>query len=292
MKDIKDNIHILILLSVILPSVAICITSCSASNNIPSNSSQIIPAIAPPYYSGNSVLPAEHPSRWPTELIGILGGIVGFVGGLTALISVLRPPKIIVSHMDHIGILVFEEGPAHLPHEERTTLTRFYLPIVLSNIAKKPGVITSLELRVRSEREDREYSFSWNTICREDAEGQPKPDKKPAPIPVPGFSCVERIIEFGSVEYIRWESKVYEFELLVEMGKNRILKSGSKFYFCPYLTQVWIWNDIPDNTTPRVEDCHICSKRTDYSGKWAAPYIPLWRKMMEPIAKRLGIKLS
>src|SRR6266571_42355 len=116
------------------------------------------------------------------EIIAVVGGIVGLIGGVMGIWSALRPPKIQVAHTDHIGVVVSPDG----------VTSKIHLPLVFSNLAKKPGVVTLLRLLIRPMGDSEHAEYEWGLFWKESLDGSRSPERKPSPVPVPGFTCVER----------------------------------------------------------------------------------------------------
>jgi hypothetical protein len=187
------------------------------------------------------------------DLVAIVGGVVGLIGGLVGLWSTYRPLKIAVSHLDYIGIVISANG----------TTWNVHLPVVFTNLAKVPGVITLIRLVIKPEGHEDIYQLDWGVFWKEDSELQRKIERTSAPIPIPGFTCVERSIQFNSDKQIKWEPRTYEVELQVRTDRNKSLKVKSKFYFRPSSGQVANWYRSESHSSNWVEDTPIYLNLSD-----------------------------
>lgn len=157
------------------------------------------------------------------DTVVIIGGIVGLIGGLAGLWSTYRPLKVTVSHLDYLGIVISANG----------TTWKVHLPVVISNLAKVPGVITLIRLVVKPVEKNEIYKLDWGVFWKEDSQLKRTIDRTSSPIPVPGFTCVERSIQFECDRPIQWESRLYKIELQVRTNRSRKLKTVSDFFFHP-----------------------------------------------------------
>jgi len=156
-------------------------------------------------------------------IIGLIGGVVGSIGGIVGLWSALRPPKIGAAHMDRLGVVI---------STNRTT-SEVHLPLVLSNFAKKPGVVTFLRLSMRPIEGGQTHEYKWGLFWQEDAQGNRTPDRRPAPVPVPGYTCAQLYIQFENAKTVQWKPQPYEFTLNVRIGRQRETNEISRFYTRP-----------------------------------------------------------
>ncbi len=198
---------------------------------------------------------------WPSDVqgwIALVGGIVGLVGGVTGIVSAFRPPKISVAHMDHIGIVVSRD-----PHTNQGSTQKVHLPLVLSNLAKKPGVVTSMALAMRECGRKEWRRYNWSLFWTETPDGQRSRERGPSAIPIPGYACVERNIQFDAEQPIRWEPQLYEFRLLVWVGRGRRLRQVSTFYARPDKKRCDGWYGIQTSIGPMVDDLPTFLERSD-----------------------------
>jgi hypothetical protein len=186
------------------------------------------------------------------DWVAIGGGVVGFIGGAIGIYSALRPPKISASHTDHIGVVVSTSG----------TTPSLHLPLVISNHAKNPGVVTLLQLFVRPVEGEEVVEFEWGLFWKEEAIGR-TPEKSRSPIPVPGYTCVERNIQFNSKNNIRFEPVIYEFELHVRVGRRRKVKTVSRFYARPSEAQCKWWYTGPYAAGPLFDELNTYKDKND-----------------------------
>jgi hypothetical protein len=191
---------------------------------------------------------------WPSnakDWIALLGGLVGLVGGVAGLASALRPPKITAAHMDHVGVVVSTDRTTH----------KIHLPLVLTNVAKKPGAITLLALSMRPLGEGVAHEYEWGLFWKEDSQGNRTAERRPAPIPMPGYTCVERSVQFDSRQPVQWTFQSYQFTLTVRVGRRVRRKRVSTFYTRPSQQRIHAWyqgtplqpawvDDIPIFGTP------------------------------------------
>lgn len=181
------------------------------------------------------------------DIVSIIGGIVGLISGLTVLWSTYRPLKVTVSHLDYLGIVV---------SADRTTW-KIHLPVVISNLAKVPGVITLMRLVVRYQGNQEIYRLDWSVFWKEDSTLQRMIDRASSPIPVPGFTCVERSVQFNCDRPMKWEPTLYEIELQVRTNRSKKLKTVSKFYLQPSNDRCRHWYTTNTHQRDRVEDIPV-----------------------------------
>ena len=169
------------------------------------------------------------------------------------MVNIHRPLKVTVSHLDYLGIVVSADG----------TTWKIHLPVVISNLAKVPGVITLMRLIVRSDGTSEVYQLDWGVFWKEDSQLQRTIDRTSSPIPVPSLTCVERSIQFNCDRRISWEPRLYEIELQVRTNKSRTAKTVSKFYLRPSDSRCGQWYKSNTYQSDRVEDIPIYFDRID-----------------------------
>jgi hypothetical protein len=182
--------------------------------------------------------------------IPLAGAFVGMIGGIAGLVSALRPPKIVAAHTDHLGIVV---------SQDRST-SELHLPLVLSNTAKKPGVVTSLLLSVRPVNGTSSYLYEWAVFWKEDGQGKRVRERQRSPIPIPGYTCIERNVGFACANGMVWKSQTYQCELTVKVGRGRARKRVSRFYARPSEARCKAWYEGQPLASSVVDDLPIFSK--------------------------------
>ena len=178
------------------------------------------------------------------DWITVVGVFVGLVGGIMGMWSVLRPPKIVAAHMDHLGVVVEVDRTTH----------KLHLPLVLANLAKKPGAITLLALSMRPVDHGAAHTFEWGLFWKEDPQGNRIAERRPAPIPVPGYTSVERSVQFDSRQQIPWTAQTYKFTLQVRVGRSIRL---SYFYTRPSEQRLKSWYQGAPLQNPWVDDLPV-----------------------------------
>jgi hypothetical protein len=128
------------------------------------------------------------------------------------------------------------------------------LPLVISNLAKKPGAVTLLELHVKKVDDNKETEFVWGLFWKESPSGARTPERRPSPIAIPGFTSVERNVQFDSLESIEWKPCLYELKLHVRVGRKRSKKEVSKFYLQLSDDHCSKWYRKPFSKGPWVDD--------------------------------------
>ncbi len=175
------------------------------------------------------------------------------IGGLAGLWATYRPLKVTVSHLDYLGIVISANG----------TTWKVHLPVVISNLAKVPGVITLMRLVVIPVGKNEVYTLDWGVFWKEDSQLKRTIDRTSSPIPVPGFTCVERSIQFNCNKPIKWEPRLYNIELQVRTNRSRKLKTVSGFFLHPSDSQCSNWYKSNSYPSDRVEDIPIYMNRAD-----------------------------
>jgi len=175
------------------------------------------------------------------DIVAVGGGIVGLIGGIIGIVSALRPPKIVVAHTDHLGVVASTAG----------LTPSVQLPLVFSNHAKKPGVVTSLKIKVRPIDDKKATEYLWGIFWKDDPSGNRIPERKASPIPIQGFTCVERNVQFDRIEFMEWEPRIYEIELHIKVGRKIASKKVSRFYVKPSSQKCALWKD--NRFTTRVD---------------------------------------
>ncbi len=210
-----------------------------------------LPAASPTVVSPSNSTPAAGSNSpeigWlanAKNIVAFVGGIVGLVGGVMGIWSALRPPKIDVAHTDHIGVVVSPDG----------TTSRVHLPLVFSNLAKKPGVVTLLRLLMRPVGGGEGHEYEWGLFWKEGPDGARSRERRPSPVPVPGFTCVERNLQFDCPSSVTWKPQLYEFELHVRVGRGRTTKQVSRFYSRPSKERCALWYSKPKRAEHWVDD--------------------------------------
>jgi len=117
------------------------------------------------------------------------------------------------------------------------------LPLVFSNHAKKPGVVTLLKIIVKPIKDNDYTEFEWGIFWKDDPSGNRLPERKASPIPIPGFTCVERNVQFDRIKFMEWEPKIYEIALHIRIGRTYSTKRVSKFYVFPSKERCERWKD-------------------------------------------------
>ena len=182
----------------------------------------------------------------PVDITALVGGLVGLVGGLTGLWSALRPPRMEVAHLDRLGFVV---GPDK-------ELSKAHLPLVVSNQARKPGVITGMGLTFEGVESHDTHEFSWALFWNQDFACPRKPDSYASPIPVPGFTSAERNIEFHSRPSVKWRPETYKCSLSIRVGRKQDYRIASVFYIRLSEKRATTWNAGCGNSR-RVDDIPI-----------------------------------
>ncbi|MDL1985384.1 MAG: hypothetical protein LWX54_14590 [Deltaproteobacteria bacterium] len=260
MKIVINIISAIKKLSIATPLVIIFVVSCLATNEPISHSADKDVTLTISIAAHDTAKEHVESSQWWPDTVKdwvlLIGGIVGFLGGLTGMWSAYRPSKIVASYLDHIGIVV-----SHIAKDK----SKIHLPLVFVNLAKKPGVVTSLKLHMCIVDTKQTHIYKCGLFWKEQSPKGRFPERTSAPIPVPGFACVERNVEFQAEEHIEWRPQVYEFKLLVTKGRKRISKSVSKFYAKPTEKDCSILNST--QSAPQIYNIPIFSRQTEVNRK-------------------------
>jgi hypothetical protein len=185
------------------------------------------------------------------ELIVVVSGATALLGGIYKVISLFRPPKIVVTAPGDIGIVVSVSG----------TTPSIHMPLVISNRAKKEGIVTHLSLEIGSVKDGCQYNFGWGLIWAQDNRGNRVPEKGANPIPVPGHSSVEKNIGFDSKDTIKWEPKLYEVKLYIGINDKPKAKEALKFFIHPIEDKCKAWYSGPYADRPWVDNIPIFRER-------------------------------
>ena len=158
-----------------------------------------------------------------------------------------------ISRTDHIGIVVTNE---------RTTLN-LHLPIVVTNMSKKPGVITLAQIiAIDTETQERKI-FEWSLFWRFSENGSRESERRSAPIPVAGLTNIERNIQFACTDDVQWQPHLYEFTLELHFGKTLFIKKRDKFYTKPSADHCNKWYKIGSPANPEVHDLAIYPSKAE-----------------------------
>lgn len=184
------------------------------------------------------------------DVVAVVGGLAGIIGGSAGMIARYRAPKLDVSYTDFIGVVI---------SKERTT-PKLHLPLCLSNMSNKPGVITHVSLHAQPVNGGERHKFEWDLFWIDDAEGGKRsPEKQPVPIPIPALSGTERNIQFGCSNTVTWRPDLYQFELEIRAGRGRKSKQMSSFYFRLSRSRCDSWYEGPRLQIPGVDQIPIYS---------------------------------
>lgn len=212
------------------------------------------PAPATPPETPTSEAPARLQLLDPLyKVVGVAGGLVGLVGGLFAIFSRFQPARIVVTHRNRLGVVVSVDG----------TTSKVHLPLVFTNVSKKPGVVRDLQLQMRRPDGSEVRTYRWGLTWRETDDGDRVPDHNPAAIPVPGLAGVERNLQFDSSDRITWQPTTYEFCLDVWQGARRRSRRVARFYARPSAQRIGRWYSGPHPTGPWVDDFDTFEDRSD-----------------------------
>ena len=188
-----------------------------------------------------------------SEWIGAIVGVGALLGGVAKAISFVRPPKIIVSAPERIGVVISVSG----------TTPSIHLPLIISNRAKRETIVTLLSLNVRSENSSEKYNFEWRLMWTQDNYGNRLPAKDAIPIPISGLSSVEANIQFDSNDMVKWKPQPYEVTLCYKIEAKRKAKEGLRFFIHPIEARCKVWYAGPYAAGPWVDNLPIYLKRKD-----------------------------
>ena len=161
---------------------------------------------------GQSIQASTKVGKTMPDWISLLGGILGIVGGMSGLYAAWRPVKLSVDHLDHMCVVYHNNG----------TTPAIHLPVVITNGTRKPGVITLLALSIKGDKTAEPIVCNWDQFWTEDNVGDRVFERRPSPIPVPGFASVERNVQFSVPESWKWKPDVYKicFDTTIAIGVN------------------------------------------------------------------------
>ena len=238
----------IIVLLLSLASLAQKSVSRSPSLEVPSQPNKK-PAVATAAQTTPQQAPAgeDHAITDIYDWVKLLGGIVGLVGGLAGFISWLAPPRLLISRTDYLGVV---------NTRDRST-PNVHLPIVITNLSKKPAVITFARLLVKNTETGQENTFDWSLFWRVNAHGLREAERRSSPIPIQGLTNVERNIEFGSNNTMQWQEHLYEITLELRAGRMRKLRSTHRFYTKPSHEHCDMWYNVGVPNNPQVYDLAI-----------------------------------
>jgi hypothetical protein len=156
------------------------------------------------------------------DWFAIVGGGAGLIAGAITFISTFKPLDVEIAHLDYIGLVVAQDG----------TISKLHLPLVIANLSKRPGAISSMMLSARIPN-GRWHRFKWEVFWREDQNMQRSIERYVVPVPLQPFSCAEKSIGFLSLEPMRLEPALYEFELAAVLYRGGPLKKVARFFAQP-----------------------------------------------------------
>jgi len=180
-------------------------------------------------------------------IVGIVGGLVGIPGGIAGLIARYRPPKLEVSYSEYLGVVV---------SQTRTT-SKLHLPLSISNMSNKPGMITHIALRVTPASDSKVVVFRWDRFWREHEDGNRTPERRPIPIPIPALNNAERNVQFECLASLIWRSETYRFDLEIKAGRGKTAKQVSSFYIHPSESRCKSWYEGPRLPNAWVDEVPI-----------------------------------
>jgi hypothetical protein len=156
------------------------------------------------------------------DWFAIVGGGAGLIAGVITFISTYKPLKVEIAHLDSIGLVIEKNG----------TIVKLHLPIVVTNLSKQPGAISSMRLSAKLPN-GKSYRFMWEVFWRENEHMLRIIDRSVVPIPLQPFNCVEKSIGFVSEEPMKLEPGLYEFELEAVLFRGGAFKKVAKFFAQP-----------------------------------------------------------
>ena len=169
------------------------------------------------------------------EVVGAVSGAAAIIGIIIKAISFFRPPKILVTAPNYIGIVVSVSG----------TTPSIHIPLVISNRIKKESIITNLSLQICPVVGNSPYNFEWGLVWAQDTFGNRVPEKGAVPIPVPGVTSIEKNIQFDSKDAIIWEPQIYEVRLHININGKRQSKEALRFFIRPIEGRCKAWYSGP-----------------------------------------------
>jgi hypothetical protein len=156
------------------------------------------------------------------DWFAIVGGLAGLIAAAIGFMSTFKPLDIEIAHMDYVDLVINSDG----------TISKLHLPIVVTNLSKRPGAISSMKLSAKLPN-GIWHRFMWEVFWREDAIQMRTIERSVVPIPLQPFSCAEKSIGFLSKEPMRLEPGLYEFELEVVLYRGGPLKKVGRFFAQP-----------------------------------------------------------
>jgi hypothetical protein len=172
-----------------------------------------------------------------SEGVVAVSGVAAIIGGIVKAISFFRPPKILMTAPNYIGIVVSISG----------TTPSIHIPLIISNRIKKESIVTNMSLQICSVEGNGNgpYNFEWRLVWTQDNLGNRIPEKGAVPIPVPGLTSIEKNIQFDSNDAIIWKQQIYEVKIHVDINGKRKTKETLRFFVRPVEDRCKAWYSGP-----------------------------------------------